>query len=240
MNFIFVFSTGRTGTAFLSQAFGQNFFNKNSENITCDGSCIVTQESWKNIPIKEMKLCQSLIGEDAFNISNEYLKNKKYKILKINEKCDKYFVTDHMVGRYLSLSLLNKHTKYKIIRICRRHDDVANSLIKKINNNINKAKILNQNEYINKLWSDNLYHPEDKFIINKKNINEWYNASLFEKFVWYSKEVDSQWEQNKKILNNNYIELQFDELVTKKGLNKISDYIEIPWSEYFGGFKVNE
>jgi len=241
MEFIFVFTTGRSGTAFLSQAFGHGKYEKNKVHITMNKKALVTHESWKGMPISKLKKEADLSSNKVSIIIDKYLKNKIIRVKEEYPESEKYLITDHRVGRFCSPSIAKTNLNYKVIRLARNHEDVANSLVRRVSE---RKKMYNQTKFLrfyNGMWQLNLYHPSDNFVINNLDDKEWNNLNDYDKFLWYSKEVEAQWNVAKKCIpKDNYIEITFNDILTSAGLNKINNFTGLKWSKHWATIKANE
>jgi len=240
MKLILVFTTGRSGTAFLSQAFGGARFQKKKIHQAVGADALVTHEGWGGIPVSKLKGQNDLSSHSSAKIVDKYLNNMIIKSKSEYPMAEKYLVTDHRVGRYCIPSIESTNIDYQVIRLFRDHKDVASSFLRRVRkrrSEYTKAEFL---KFYNEIWSHSFYQPNDEFVINKISNDIWDNISMYDKFLWYSKEVDAQWSEVKKILpRNKYLEVTFDEIIKPVGLNKVMRFIEIPWSKKWAEIRAN-
>ena len=127
IEFICTFTSGRSGTALLSQVFGGNNWQKrqyhyNNQNLIC-------HEAWpsKSIPVSEIKNCISLGDSKSIKIQKDTLDYQLKKALTKYPDVKKYFITDHRIGRYFCY-YVSQLAKSKIIYIERDKDKTIHSL----------------------------------------------------------------------------------------------------------------
>ena len=230
MTFICVFTTGRSGTAFLAQVFGMSAWSKNRiYNINQD---FITHENWTGFPIYRLKKLV-LDSTESIEIQREFLEMNLYNFECSNDS--KYFITDHKIGRFFGHSLPYLKCNYKIIYLERNKADVIASFLGRWKNH-RKCRN-NYEEFYNKLWAIVFYTPLDAFAINR--VKNWNNYTDKQKLEWYWDETKLQWENLKKKLDNNaYIEVKFEDLKSG-GLDKISDFIQLPYSKKLIDVYVN-
>lgn len=234
--FICLFTTGRSGTAFLSQVFGHKKWHKNQ---VCFPShkYVVTHESWR-WPIKELKKYYAIEAK-AIAIQLEALKEWVVWTQEQHSSCIGGFVTDHKVGRYFGYSLPKLSHDYKIIYLMRDKRDAVESFIARWNN-VQKSNPDNFSRYTNDLWTKSLYHPSDRDTICNVTLEQWQKYSMEKKVAWYWDEVASRWKNLKLHLSpGNYLEISFEELNERAGLDKLSNFVKIPYLDELRRVRVN-
>lgn len=219
MAYSFVFSTGRTGTAYLTQIFGGGKFEKRRVyNPSKDN--FVIHEYLNNRPIKDLKKQKDLFDTD---IGNVYLDKRLSQYKNV-------FIFDHTIGRFISQA----YPESKILRINKDHELVAKSFLKRFEE---RKKVYTKEQYkhfYNSFWYESAYMPTDKFI---KSDIDWEKMSDQEKFMWYSKETQTQWELNKHNYSN-FMEIEFEDIFIRQ--NDISDFLGISYNKKLSKEKVNE
>lgn len=237
MKFNFIFATGRTGTAFLSQAFGFNNWGKKDIHFV-DNKSIVSHECWTDIPIKQLKKV-GINNEEAFDIIGDFLNNKINDLKKRYKGVTNIFITDNKIGRYLGYYIISNFD-YKVVHIERDVESLVNSYIIKIRNKEISGRKLSKLEFSQSVWISPLYNPSDKFIINKVSVDDWNNFKDYEKFAWFHKEVKSQWNIFKRHLNKgDYLEIDFNDLIHEETIKKISKFLEMRYCKNLLKKKVN-
>lgn len=240
MQFIFLFTTGRTGTGFLSQCFGGSNYEKNKIHYVNDSKALVTHESWKHLPIPALKQCFELSNDLSTDIVYEYLNDK---ILETKSKypcAEKYFVTDHKVGRFFAPSMCNLNFDYKVIRVLRDHEDVAMSFLKRIEKRKEVSKLHEFSKFYERIWSHSFYNHNDSFVINNVSELSWNAMTELDKLKWYSAEVERQWLNLKvNVPEERFIEVTFNEIINNVGLSKISNFIDLDYCVELSNLKAN-
>jgi hypothetical protein len=237
---ILVFATGRSGTAFLSQAFGGARFEKKKIHFAANSKALVTHESWSGIPVRALKEQAELSSPESADIVHNYLNKVIFETKEQYPDAEKYFVADHRVGRYCVPSLKTSSLDYQVIRVFRKHEDVADSLFNRVEKRRSDYDEDKFSRFCNAIWSNNLFQNNDKFAINKVSENKWSNMSLKDKFVWYSKEVDTQWSRVRETLpKERYFETTFNEIIKPGGLEGIAKFTGIDWSRKWAAIKAN-
>jgi len=230
--FICLFTTGRSGTAFLTQIFSQQKWIKNKVYLV-NNKLAITHENWINFPIQKLKKLR-LNSKKSIKIQKKYIE----KQLSNTSNLSKYFITDHKVGRWLGYSLPYLDCNYKIIYAERNKENVVKSFLQRIQ--YQKINNINYEIFYKSLWKSVFYDPSDYSTI--KNIKNWNDYNLKQKIEWYCDETKLQWEELKLSLNkNNYLELPFETFDNLKNneLNIMSKFIGIPYSKELLDVYVN-
>lgn len=243
LKFIMIHSSGRTGTAFLSQTFGHGEFSKNKIHLVNDGKHLVTQESWKDIykTITAVKKFDDLRDPRAAIICQEFLKNKIIKTKREFPLVEKYMVTDHRVGRFFIPTLELTDLDYQVIRITKKHNLVADSYNKRIIRRRKEMSFTAYEKFYKRFWDLNAFAHNDPYVVNKVNQKDWNKNTDFDKFLWFSKEVESQWKLAKAIIpNEKYIEVSFEDIIKEDGLKKIESFTKMSWSKEWSKVRANK
>ena len=230
MNLICTFTSGRTGTGYLSQIFGGEYSKSALHN---NGNSIVTHESWREIKDYVYLLKKNGKSERMRVESNSRINEHLLKFGNI----ENYFITDHRVGRYFLWAYAGP---YKIIRIKRKKTDIVTSFQRRINETREKVSSDVFSSFYNEIWSKSFYHPADKFIGDYDSENLWGSMGDADRISWYVDEVDRQWDIIVNSLEpNSFIEMEFPELFTSSGMDKISEFIDIKYNVKFLKERVN-
>ena len=228
MTFICTFTTGRSGTAWLTQLFSGVKWQK--REIITNNNNAITHENWKIsiIPdIKKLGMCHPKSIQLQLDCINKNLRDESF---------DNYMTTAHVIGRYFGYSL--SHIKdYKIIYLERNEDDVVKSFITRLNK---KKESNDYIKFVNDMWSKLLYHPSDKDTIITVSLEEWETYSVKQKIEWYWHETRRQWLKLKGFLDpNRFIEITYENMIQNK-FDKLSDFIGIPINTEYVNVRVNK
>lgn len=235
---ICTFSPGRTGTGFLSQAFGFGDYAKRV--IHKNGSLAVTHEEWSMI--KELIFKIKKVGRTP-EIRAEILNITRDKISDVKSKLstDDFFITDHRIGRYFAWAYIDSDIDYKVIRVERNIDDVVKSLNDRMKLRKESVKPERYDFFLKELWSKNHYHPSDIFIQDALAEKTWGQKTLEEQLTWYVRTVDSEWFGLRDILpEEKRIVVNFKDLISGVGLDKISEFISYPYSKEYAKIRANK
>lgn len=230
---ITVFSPGRTGTGYLSQIFGGEY-SKRAMHINKDA--LVTHESWSEIKFLIKKIKEVGYTEEINEKINKVI-NQKLRNIQEEYEVQKYFITDHRIGRFL---LRAYDGDFKIIRIKRNTEDIVASLVRRINIAKDKHEVSTFNGFFNQLWSMSFYSPDDLFINHQETLSKWNTLSLEDTLEWYVEETNRQWSIQKSKFKDRYIEVLFENLFDLETVQKISDFIEIPYLDKYISKRVNK
>lgn len=223
MLLICTFSPGRTGTGFLSQIFGGEY---SKTAIHRNNDAVITHESWVEIKFQINKIKQIGYTEEIVSESNLQIKNK---LLSIQQEfnVDKYFITDHRIGRFY---LKSYSQEFKVIKINRCLNEIVSSIDKRMRVAEDKNTPEVYKKFLEQLWSMSFYHPKDAFINDVDFAEKWNQISNMEKYQWYVQETERQWKSLKNMINKeSYIEIDFDNLFSKEGAKEISNFTGIKY-----------
>lgn len=235
--FIFVFTTGRSGTGFLSQIFGHGKFDKMTLHRI--GDAIVTHESWRKPPIEQLKKLK-LDSKEAAAIVQEAMNSKLAELQSDFPGVSKYLIADHKIGRFFASSLKYTNHSFKVIRIHREEAEVLASFkrIYKERQANTEAEVFER--FMRNNWARNYYAPTDASCIQKISPADWAQLDYGDKFAWYIEEVNRQWEYTKKVLpKKSFIEIEFSDLINESGPKAIEDFIGIPYSRELLSTRAN-
>jgi hypothetical protein len=235
MQIIFLFTTGRTGTGFLSQCFGKRKWSK--RGIGLNQGIAVTHELWSDMPIEELK-CAGIYSDEGVDIGGEYIRRK---LKELPSEANGLFITDHKIGRYFCPAILQINVDFKVIYVKRDPMKVALSFKAKQDSKERDLDTERFLRYKRRMWEANKNSPNDKFVIGKVTDREWNSYSDLYKFEWYANEVGRQWEVAKPLISDDsYIEIIFDDFINKCQLDMISDFINLDYDESMVNVLANE
>jgi len=224
--FICTFTTGRSGTGFLSSVFGHADYDKRGFRHV--GNNIVAHEPFHSMPIRKIK-------EEGMKTASkegaEFIKRQIIiRLTKAEEPLDNIFVTDNKIGRYFGYSLDKTGYDYKILYVERNMDDTVRSFLKRYKYRQNTMEPETYTKFANRLWRETLYTPLDASTINMMPRREWYRMNVKQRMIWYWHETRDQWDRLKKRLpESKYMEVNMEDL--HENLHKVSKFIGIPYDK---------
>jgi len=234
---IFVYSPGRCGTAYLAQVFGKQIWKKGML-VTLNDNTIVLHEHV--VPTHR----SAQVMKETYPRSKENLDIQKVyvkKILDSSETANKFFVTSNSIGRYCCHFIIKIHKNYKCIYIERNIDELITSWIKRFRNFRETFGIKNLELHLNKMWLCTKYTPLDKYSILKMDKKEWIKMPLDNKLRWHCEELKERWKDLKNdIPSDKYLETTYEKIITEKGLDEISNFINIPYSKELMKIRINQ
>lgn len=230
MELICVFSTGRTGTGYLSQVFSPGPYAKDAMHL--NHNAIVTHEGFRDIKHFIRKIKQTGYTDDSRAEANEVI-NSIIKSIRNDYNVEKLFITDHRVGRMFAWAL---DIEVKVIKINRSKEDVTNSFLNRLEKTKSRVSQETYNRFYSDVWSMSFYHPDDSYIQDAESSKLWGEWEDKERLNWYWEETEKQWCQNKC----SSIEIEFSELFTEEGISKISNFIDLPYIKDKVGIRANK
>lgn len=234
---IFAFTTGRSGTGFLSQVFGHGPFDKNTVHRV--GNALVTHESWRKPPIEALKQLD-LSSPQASRIVKSALEEQWKQLGAEHGAIDKYFIADHKIGRYFSCAMPATGYPFKVIRVHRDENEVLRSFTRIYNERKRDTDSETFERFMRNNWSRNYFAPTDFSAIQKVSPEQWLAMDYIEQFQWYIEEVNLQWERAKKLLSpDDYIEIEFEDLTSGASLSEIEMFIDIPYAREYADVTAN-
>lgn len=234
---IFVYSTGRCGTAYLAQVFGQEPWRKNM--LASPSKHILVLHEKISIPFRILEVIKEKDPrcKSCLDIQRNYFQT----ILIQGSDPSKILVTSNSIGRFCGYFIVNVHQNYKCIYIERDEEDFIDSIMRRIENFKNKYREKNFNFYIRQRFNTTTFSPLDYNSFNKLDKKEWEILSIEDKFRWHWKETKERWNDLKKDMTpNRYIETSYEKIVTEEGLDEISNFIGIPYSKKSMKVRVNQ
>lgn len=252
IEFVTTFTTGRTGTALLTQLFsGKKYEKDDFVVLNKQQNIIVTHECWNDLPIEMIKTL-AYRSEEYNHICQAYLEKKVSEIKSKYPNFSKLVITDHRFGRFFAPFFINNNLNYKIIRLRRKPLDVVDSFVFKMKKKESSVDRKHYKYYQRRLWTNAFYSPFDKETRYPVDPINWGIMSDEEKVLWYVQEVKRVWKELvNKIPEEKYIEAGFENIiygtVYKRNnviscpeMNKISKFIEMPYSKHLLKHKVNQ
>ena len=230
MKIICLFTSGRTGTAFLSQIFGMKQYNGKRQIAINDG-VLVSHELFSDYPIAEIKK----IGcSRTLKLQREFLVSQ-IETLQKDYDFDRIFVTDHKIGRFFYYSL-NKFFDCQMIYIVRSYDNVVKSFYERFQN-YSSVYPEKSEAYWNDMWKNSFYEPTDYDTLHTIPDWRWDKMSPKTKLRWYCLETQRRWRMFKKTTRLKWLELPFEALHIR--LNVLSDFIDLKYDPTLVDVKVN-
>lgn len=163
-NVIFVITTGRSGTKYLTGLF------ETIDNVS----------AWHE-PDREINILRQINRDNDVELARNFVETQKIKLIEKRIKNNIYIETSHLICKGFLEHLINIFPNIKIIYLSRNLKDTAKSLYK--HKSITK-EILNKTKY-------NFYYllPTDTSCRFKLTKNEIADLSDFELCVWYCFEI---------------------------------------------------
>ena len=199
MKLFFLFTTGRTGTGYLSQVFGHARWSKRGLHFV-HGKHLVTHEPWNDIPVQSMK-ATDLYGVEPQKIGLGFIEKKIREIQLEYPFGEVLFITDHKIGRYFGPAIAKSDVDFRVVYVERNENEVAASFLRKTKEKRDTLDEKRFNRYFDRLWAANKYHPSDAYIAARPSDDEWNAASERQRYRWYHQEVRRQWTKLKRLLS---------------------------------------
>lgn len=221
-----IFSTGRTGTGYLSQLFGGEY-SKKAVHINKDS--MVTHESWPELKYQVMKIKES--GRtSAAKVEIQDFFYQRFETLKKEHNKESYFITDHRIGRYFLWALLDSKIDIQVIKINKDPDLISKSFINRFK--LTKERVPEKYaSFYNDVWTKSFYHPNDKYTITQPKA-AWSDLDDNKRLLWYCEETEARWDSLKKSLDKSkYIEIEFKQLFDFTSIENLSSFIDIEFSK---------
>ena len=240
IEFICVFTTGRSGTALLSQVFGGNLWEKRKYHYKNNN--LVCHEAWdtKDIPIPELKEEPSLSTDRAMSLQKNFIDKQIEIAQKEYPDMKKYFVTDMRIGRFFS-HYVSKLPKSKIIYIERDRKEVVNSFMKRWNDRLELYGQEKFEHFQKRAWDLNFYKATDRCSVSHMSPILWNSLYLERKLEWYWIECKIQWHHFLRNTNfqNVYI-AKFKDMITEEGMRDLESFLEMPLYKDLLSIKAND
>jgi hypothetical protein len=236
--FVVLFTLGRSGTAYLSQVFGHEIWerkNKSKLHVVED-KYVISHESGWGFRIPEIK-ANGIYEEKSKKIQVDFYNKAYEKVKSICPKAQVCFISDMLTGRYYSSCFNEIPYRLKVIFLSRNIKPVIKSFM---NHGIGLIKKLKEDA----AWTNIFYSPLDKSVINKVHIDSFQKKSRIYKLAWYYKEFHSQWKVLKSKMDPSmYMEINYEDIVgpqAEKGLDRIKEFTGIPYSKELIPVRVNK
>lgn len=234
---IFVYSTGRCGTAYLAQVFGQQRWSKNM--VAEPSKHILVLHEKVSIPYRILEV---LNEKDHYSkMSTDIQRSYFQSILIQGSDPYKILVTSNSIGKFCCYFIVTVHQNYKCIYIERNEEEYIDSVMRKMKNFKDKFGDKNFNFYIRQKFNTTTFSPSNYNSINKLDEKEWNELSLEDKLRWHWKETKARWKKFKKIMDTDkYIETTYEKIITEEGLDELSNFINLPYSKELMKVRVNQ
>ena len=150
---IFVYSTGRCGTAYLAQVFGKQKWSKNMIAYPQPDTVVMHEKS--KITYRSFSVMKEIDQDSKTSLDiqrvyiQEFLDNQ-------NEGIEKIFVTSNAIARFCNRFIISIHKNYKCIYIERNKEDFLNSTERRMKSFKDKYGQKNFNFYIRQRFNKNL------------------------------------------------------------------------------------
>lgn len=235
---IFVYSAGRCGTAYLTQVFGFDKWARKKDIFQPKKGVVVFHE----VVVPSARTANVLkeyepLGKVSMNLQRIYVQGATKKI----HYATKIFVTSNLFARLCGDFIVQNHKRYKCIFLSRNEDTLLNSYLRRYNN---YRKAYGKKEYerwLKQKFDTTMYTPMDPYSLTKMKETEWNKLSLKEKLHWYFIEIKARGERLKSSMEpGSYIETSYEKIITVKGLDELSKFIELPYSKELMKHKVNK
>jgi len=237
LEIIFVFSIGRSGTAYLAQVFGHKPW-KQKDIAFPDKRTAVVHEKWgmQQKLVEQLKLVKPT-SDAGLEIQKEKLKSI-FRICK-TKGIERLFITDSTFGRWCAYYIIQNYN-YKVIFLGRNKDDVVNSWVNRYKNYKKNHGKKATNELLSDRWKYMYYNITDKYTLLHVDKSKWKKYSIKEKMGWYYDEFLAKWNELKpSIEKEKYFETSYEEIITIQGLTDLSKFIDMSFDYDLINKKVN-
>jgi hypothetical protein len=235
-----LFTTGRSGTAYLAQVFGgQQWYKRGLYHVDLPGhAALVTHERWAELPIPALKQLP-MYAPDAIAIQRQYIQDRVCADTVDDAQVQKYFVTDHRIGRYFAPCMSTFSTPGKIIYVKRNEADVVASYLSRMEQ---RSKLVDAESYAqfqHDVWHRACYTPDEPDTVHAVSAEKWEAWSLECKLRWYWFEVQARWQRVKALADPaDILEVDYETLA-ESGLDQIAAFTGIPYSKDLVDVRVN-
>ena len=227
---ICTFTTGRSGTALLTQLFsGQTWKNSHQcvSVASSSGNITVVHEIFENLPIRYLQTLP-WDSKESLELQRQVLQ-ERVETLCTQEHTDGLFVTDNRIGRFFGPSLPLLPWSSRIIHIVRNADDVVDSFTSRLHQKQAQRTTQAWQNYEINLWHDIFYHPQAPAAQISVTRAKWAQLTLMERVYWYYAETEQRWLRlQKKLLPGSYITINYTDLMQHNTLEQLSNFIGLP------------
>lgn len=237
LEIIFVFSIGRSGTAYLYQVFGKKKW-KPKELAYPDRRTTVVHEKWsmQQKAVEKLKLVKPT-SQEGLEVQKEKLKNI-FSLCK-SRGTDRLFTSDSTFGRWCAYYIIQNYN-YKAIFLGRNKKDLVNSWLHRYELYREKYGNKATEDLISDRWKYMYYNITDKYTLLHVDKSKWRKYSLEEKMGWYYDELIAKWNDLKQMMDKGkYLETSYEEIITVEGLTELSKFIDMPFDYDLMKKKVN-
>ena len=234
---IFVYSTGRCGTAYLAQVFGQEKWSTRMSASPIKNISVMHEKFSIERSISKALKDMNPLSKESLDIQRVYIK----RILKENEDKERIFITSSSIGRFCSYFIVNVHQNYKCIYLDRDIVPLINSWTRRFQNFLEVCGEKDFNIYIREKFRNSMFAPSDKFSILQMKEIKWSELSIEDKLKWHTQETKERWKLLKQHIDSKkFIETTYEKIITEDGLDEISDFIDLPYSKELMKVRVNQ
>lgn len=228
-----VFSTGRCGTAFLSQVFSGKEWNRDNKAVLHNvNDVVVSHERGFDIAktISELKKYE-FYSTDSIFIQQQFI-NNMIREVEIEHPTFHTFFTSHMsIGRYISHCLDTfDDIDYRVLYVKRDMNEVVESYNDR----------LSGGSKIGRSWDIILNNPFEPSTITKINPKDWNSMDFKKQLEWFWTETKSQWSRvSHRLHKDKTMSINFNDMFNKDHLFEIADFFDIPVYDEFINNAVN-
>lgn len=235
--FIFFYSIGRSGTAYLSQVFGKKKW-KPKDLCFPEAGVSVAHEKWamRKEEIEKLKLLKPK-SEEALEIQKKKIK----RIVSANaiRNVNRIFISDSAFGRWCAYGIIQNYN-YKAVLLKRNKNDVINSWKNMYKEYTKKNSKDKAKELLESRFNYNYFNILDKYTLLHVDKSKWKEYSIEEKIGWYYDETIAKWINLKLEMDpKKYFETSYENIITIEGLKELSDFIELPFDYDLMKIKIN-
>jgi len=216
-----VFSTGRCGTAFISQLFsGVKWTRESKSKLHLNDDVISCHERGFGIAKTIPKLKSCLFGSDeSLDIQTKFVRNM---LKEIDSEIPSYhtLILSHMsIGRYTSHCLEKlDNVDYRILHVHRNPNEIAQSYKER----------LNDGKKIGRSWNIILNNPFEKSAINRLDKSKWDNMNFTNQMLWFCKETEDQWDHLNTMLDpTKLLSIDFKTMFSDESRKSMADFFGV-------------
>lgn len=237
MEFIFFYSIGRSGTAYLAQVLGHKKWK--AKDLACPAKNVaVTHERWAltRAEVAQLKIVKPM-SPKGMNIQ----KNKVKRIAAMNkiQGRDRIVITDTAFGRWCPYYIIQNYD-YKAVLLDRNKNDVIKSWVRRYKAYAKETTKVKAKELIRTRFQHNYFHITDKFTLLHMEKELWKKYSLQQKFGWFYDETKAKWNDLKlQMKPNKYFETSYEKVITVNGMEELSQFLNLPYDKKLMDHRVN-
>jgi hypothetical protein len=237
MEFIFFYSIGRSGTAYLAQVLGHKEW-KPKDIAYPDKNVSVVHERWgmKQNSVEQLKLLKPK-SKEGMKIQEKKVKS----ILAFNKSrgIDRVVITDTAFGRWCPYYII-KNYDYKAVLLDRNKGDVIESWLNRYRQYAKKTSKVQSKELVQTRFKYNYFNITDKYTLLHVDKALWKKYSLAQRFGWFYDEYKAKWEDLKSEMDpKKYFETSYEKIITVPGMDELSQFLNLSYSKKLMDKRVN-